>query len=127
MFEIDQELFSFELNLDFIKNINKKGRNFKELNKFPSVFRDFAFVLEKNIEYIAIIETIFKGSSKLLRDVKLFDIFESDTLGENKRSLAFQLEYYNEERTLTEEEVEKDFWKTIEFVKKEFNAELRGK
>jgi len=57
----------------------------------------------------------------------LFDIFESDTLGENKRSMAFQLEYYNEERTLTEEEVEKDFWKTIEFVKKELNAELRGK
>ena len=127
LFEIDQDVYSFEINLDFIKNINKKGRNFKELNKFPPVFRDFAFVLDKNIEYIAVIESIFKGSTKLLRDVKLFDIFESDTLGENKRSLAFQLEYYNEERTLTEEEVEKDFWKTIEFVKKELNAELRGK
>ncbi len=126
-FEIDQEVYNFEINLDLIKNINKKGRNFKELNKFPSVLRDFAFVLNKNIEYIAVIETIFKGSSKLLKDVKLFDIFESDALGENKRSLAFQLEYYNEERTLTEDEVEKDFWKTIEFVKKELNAELRGK
>jgi phenylalanyl-tRNA synthetase beta chain len=127
IFEIDQDVYNFEINLDFIKNINKKDKNFKELNKFPSVFRDFAFVLDKNIEYITVIETIFKGSTKLLRDVKLFDIFESDTLGENKRSMAFQLEYYNEERTLTEEEVEKDFWKTIEFVKKELNAELRGK
>ncbi len=127
MFEIDQDVYNFEINLDFIKNIKVKERNFKELNKYPSVYRDFAFVLDKNIEYITVIKTIQKGSSKLLKDVKLFDIFESDSLGKDKRSLAFQLEYLAEERTLTEEEVEKDFWNAIEYVKKELNAELRGK
>lgn len=126
LFEIDQDVYNFEINLDFLKQIKQKERSFKELIKFPSVFRDFAFVVNKNIEYITIIESIFKGSSKLLKDVKLFDIFESESLGENKRSLAFQLEYYNEERTLTEEEVEKDFWKTINYVKSNLDAELRG-
>ncbi len=127
LFEIDQDVFSFEINIDFLKKIAQKERSFKELIKFPSVLRDFAFVVDKNIEYITIINTIFNGSSKLLKDVKLFDIFESETLGQDKRSLAFQLEYFNEERTLTEEEVEKDFWKTIEYVKSNLNAELRGK
>ena len=62
----------------------------------------------------------------LLKNVKLFDIFESGSLGEGKKSLAFQLEFYDEERTLTEKEVESEFWKAIESVKKDFNAELRG-
>ncbi|MFH0734357.1 MAG: phenylalanine--tRNA ligase subunit beta [bacterium] len=127
MFEIEQDVFNFEINIDYLKKITSKERSFKELIKFPSVLRDFAFVVDKNIEYITIINTIFKGSSKLLKDVKLFDIFESETLGENKRSLAFQLEYFNEERTLTEEEIEKDFWNAIEYVKSNLNAELRGK
>ncbi len=44
----------------------------------------------------------------------------------NKKSMAFQLEYFDEERTLTEDEVEKDFSKLIKLVSKEFNAKLRG-
>ncbi|HRI46654.1 MAG TPA: hypothetical protein PK559_06065 [Ignavibacteriaceae bacterium] len=44
----------------------------------------------------------------------------------DKKSLAFSLEYFNVERTLTDEEVEKDFFGLIEKIKKEFNATLRG-
>ena len=69
---------------------------------------------------------MYDGSSKLLKNIKLFDIFESDLLGKGKKSLAFQLEYYNLDRTLTEEEVDKVFWKSIEKVKTKLNAQLRG-
>ena len=58
--------------------------------------------------------------------IKLFDIFESDTLGKHKKSLAFQLEYFDETKTLTEEEIDKEFWNTIEKVKTKLKAELRG-
>ena len=61
-----------------------------------------------------------------MQNIKLFDIFESDSLGEGKKSLTFQLEYFDPSRTLTEEEVDKDFWKAIEKVKTKFNAQLRG-
>lgn len=61
-----------------------------------------------------------------MKDVKVFDIFESKDLGEAKISMAFQLEYFDEERTLTEEEVEKDFNNLIKVISKEFNAKLRG-
>jgi phenylalanyl-tRNA synthetase beta chain len=71
-------------------------------------------------------KTIYEGSSKLLKNIKLFDIFESNSLGEGKKSLAFQLEYFDSTRTLTEEEVDKDFWKAIETVKTKLNAKLRG-
>jgi len=61
-----------------------------------------------------------------LKKVSLFDKFESEQLGIDKKSLAFSLEYFNVERTLTDEEVEKDFFGLIEKIKKEFNATLRG-
>ena len=61
-----------------------------------------------------------------MKNIKLFDIFENKSLGENKKSVAFKLEYYDYNRTLTEEEVDKDFWNVIEKIKKQFGAELRG-
>ena len=59
--------------------------------------------------------------------IPLFDLFENESLGNNKKSMAFSLEYFDESRTLKEEEVEKDFVNLISLVTKNFNATLRGK
>ncbi len=125
-FDIKQDVFLFDFNITKLKRINKTSKKFSQLLKYPKVERDFAFVLEKDIDAQKVIEVIKKSSSKLLKNVKLFDIFESDSLGKDKKSLAFELEYYDESRTLTEDEVEKEFWNAIDVVKKEFNASLRG-
>jgi phenylalanyl-tRNA synthetase beta chain len=61
-----------------------------------------------------------------LHNVILFDIFQSESLGKQKKSLAFQLEYFDSSRTLTEEEVEKDFRTAIKAVEVKFKAQLRG-
>ena len=125
-YKIDQDVFLFDFNLDLLQKINTGEPAYHDLLKFPKVVRDFAFILDKNILYSDIVSEIKKGSSKLLKKIKLFDIFESESLGAGKKSMAFQLEYYDEARTLTEEEIEKDFWNVIERIKSKFNAELRG-
>ena len=58
--------------------------------------------------------------------VEPFDIFESEEFGKNKKSIAIRLEYYDENQTLTEEVVEKEFVGIIEKVCKQFDAQLRG-
>ncbi len=126
-FDIMQDVFVFDFNLNELKKLQKKKPVFKELLKYPQIKKDCAFVIDKNITFKTIEKIIYENSSKLLKNVKLFDIFESESLGEDKKSLAFELIYFDEARTLTEEEVEKDFWKAIEGVKKKVNAELRGK
>ena len=68
-----------------------------------------------------------ENKSELLKEVTIFDIFESDDLGLNKKSMAFQLEYFDEKRTLTEEEVEKELSSLVKIVSNKFNAQLRGK
>ena len=74
-----------------------------------------------------VVSEIKEIGSNLLHHIKLFDIFRSESLGQGKKSLAFQLEFYDENRTLTEDEVEKEFWKIIKTLETKLNAQLRGK
>lgn len=125
-FDVNQNVYVVEMNLDQLKQIEIPKKRFEELLKFPKVYRDFAFVLDQEIESEEVIKLIKESASKLLHNVNLFDIFQSESLGKGKKSLAFQLEYYDTQKTLTEEEVEKDFRKLIKVVETKFNAQLRG-
>lgn len=126
-FDINQDVYCFEFNLTQLKNVEAKNNGYIDPLKYPKIIRDFAFVIDKSVKYLDIKEFIKKKSSNLLKEVSVFDIFESNTLGENKKSIAFTLEFYDKDRTLTEDEVEKDFNNLISLITKEFNAQLRGK
>jgi phenylalanyl-tRNA synthetase beta chain len=125
-FDIKQNVFVYDINLSLLNKIHVKERKFRELLKYPKVIRDLAFVLDKSVDAKEVMNCINDNSCNLLKNIKLFDIFESESLGTEKKSLAFQLEYYDYSRTLTEEEVDKDFWNIIEEVKSKFKAQLRG-
>ncbi|MCW8848995.1 MAG: phenylalanine--tRNA ligase subunit beta [Melioribacteraceae bacterium] len=126
-FEISKDVYIAEINIDLIKSFSKNNKKYSPLLKFPKVYRDFGFILDKKISYNEVVKTINESSSELLKKVNLFDIFESESMGLDKKSFAFQLEYYNENRTLREDEIDEEFWKTIESIKTKLNAELRGK
>ncbi len=126
-FDINQDVYCFEFDIDELSKIEASSKAFVEPLKYPKIFRDFAFIFDKDISYEEVKSFIKKKSSALLKSVNLFDLFESESLGNNKKSMAFSLEYFDESRTLKEEEVEKDFVNLISLVTKNFNATLRGK
>ncbi|MCW8817551.1 MAG: phenylalanine--tRNA ligase subunit beta, partial [Ignavibacteriaceae bacterium] len=126
-FDINQPVFSFECDLGVLTKFSGQRKKFTELLKYPKVHRDFAFLFEKSINYTSVKDFILTESSVILKSVELFDLFESNEMGKDKKSMAFNLEYYDFERTLTDEEVEKDFQSLINKVEKNFNAILRGK
>jgi phenylalanyl-tRNA synthetase beta chain len=125
-FDIHQDVFCFELNLSLLKQIQVKSKKFAEPVKYPKSIRDLAFIFDKSVTYEQVIKFIRKSSSNLLKSIELFDLFENETLGIEKKSMAFSLEFYSDERTLTEVEVEKEFNHIIASVTKNFNAALRG-
>jgi phenylalanyl-tRNA synthetase beta chain len=125
-FDIEQEVFCFEINLEEFSRLPVPERKYSELLKYPKVLRDFAFVFDKSVTYKQVSEFILEQSSGLLKSVSLFDLFESGSLGDNKKSMAFSLEFYDETRTLTDEEVEKEFSHLIKEITEKFNAKLRG-
>lgn len=126
-FDINQDVYCFEFNLSALKAIQSNQKTYTEPLKYPKIIRDFAFVLDKSVKYLEVKDFIKKKSSPLLKKVSVFDLFESDSLGADKKSLAFSLEYYDANRTLTEDEVESDFNNLISLITKEFKAQLRGK
>lgn len=125
-FDINQDVFVFEFDLSTLKQITPDIKKYIEPLKFPKIIRDFAFVFDKSVQYLDVKNFILEKASSLLKKVELFDIFESESLGKDKKSMAFTLEYYDESRTLTEDEVEKDFNYLITEISKKFNAKLRG-
>ncbi|WP_337865934.1 phenylalanine--tRNA ligase subunit beta [Ignavibacterium sp.] len=125
-FDINQDVFVFEFDLSALKQITPDVKKYIEPLKFPKIIRDFAFVFDKSVQYLDVKNFILEKASSLLKSVELFDIFERESLGSDKKSMAFTLEYYDESRTLTEDEVDKDFNYLITEISKKFNAKLRG-
>lgn len=125
-FGIAQNVFAFEFDIKQLRLAKADTKKYSEPLKYPKVVRDFAFILDDSITYEQLRKFIQSKSSELLKSVKLFDVFSNKSLGENRKSLAVQLEYYSGERTLTDEEVEKEWSQLINLIQKEFRAQLRG-
>ena len=75
-------------------------------SRFPALLRDLALVVDKNLTQTQIYDRILEKGGGLLREVKLFDIYEGSELGQNKKSLAYHLVFQSSERTLKDTEVE---------------------
>lgn len=125
-FDIEQNVFCFEYDLGKLKDVPQNKRLFAEPLKYPKVSRDVAFVFDKNVTFESVRKFIIQNGSELLKSVSIFDLFESKELGNDKKSMAFNLEYFDWNRTLTEEEVDNDFKNLITLVVKNFDAHLRG-
>lgn len=129
-FDINQDTYCFEFDLSKLNSIYLDSElnliKYNEPLKFPKIIRDFAFIFDNTVQYLDVKNFILQNSSKLLKNVEVFDLFESDSLGKDKKSIAFTLEFYDENKTLTEDEVEKDFNNLIKLVTTKFKAQLRG-
>lgn len=98
---------------------------YKEIPQFPVVERDLAFVTGKNIVYGNIALLLEGMKVKYLESFKLFDIYEGEKLGTDKKSFAVNFKFINAEKTLTDAEVELAMKTITEKLVKEFNAEIR--
>ena len=121
-----KDLYAFEINLSKLKEKKVGGIKFKEINKFPSIEKDMAFIFDKNILSEDIIKEIKKTGGKLVTNVKIFDIYEGLNIGLNNKSIAFNITFEDYTKTLTDEEVMEVFNKIIIDVENKFNAKLRN-
>ena len=124
--DINQEVyyaeFSWENILKVIKNLSV---SYTPLPKFPSVKRDLALLLDKNVTFKEIKETAFRSEKSLLKSVSLFDVYEGEKLGADKKSYAVSFTLLDEEKTLTDKQIDKIMNKLIGTYKHLFNAEIR--
>ena len=98
---------------------------YKEVSKYPTVYRDLALVLDNHVKYEQIQEVIKKANLPLLRQTRLFDVFENDKLGEGKKSMAINFAFLNEQKTLTDKEIDQMMSKLISGFESQLHAEIR--
>jgi len=122
-----EDIYVCEISLTKL-NENKTGDiKYKELNKYPIIEKDLAFIVDNNVESFEILKEIKKVGGKLLTNVVVFDVYKGDNIGSDKKSIAYKLTFEDYTRTLTEEEVMEVFNKIIKNIETKFNAVLRDK
>jgi len=92
----------------------------------PPVFEDLAVVVDENIPAEKVAALIRQTGGKMLTNLRLFDVYRGDQVGEGKKSLAYSLVYQHPERTLTDKDVAKIRKSIIYRVERELGGELRG-
>ncbi len=125
-FDIKQPVFFADFNWDIVlKHALSKKIKFSEIPKFHPVERDISMLVNKSMSYEEIKNAIDKQRLTTLQNIKLFDVFESEKLGRDKKSIAVNFTFLDKEKTLTDKEIENWMNKIMTILEKEVGAEIR--
>ena len=98
---------------------------FRETPKFPAATRDLSIIVDKKLPFEDIEKVTYAARVNKLQSLSLFDVFESEKLGADKKSMAVSLTFLDEEKTMTDKEIDTMVTKIIEAYEKELKAEIR--
>ncbi|MCC7331965.1 MAG: phenylalanine--tRNA ligase subunit beta [Flavobacteriales bacterium] len=125
-FKVTNEIFYAQLNLEsFINCIKKSKTQHHEISKFPHVIRDLALLIEKSITYQQIEQKAFSIEKRILKQIRLFDVYEGKNIEPGKKSYAVSFTFQDEEKTLTDGQVDNVMSKLIQSFSDEFKATIR--
>jgi phenylalanyl-tRNA synthetase beta chain len=126
-FDIKDSLFFADFDFELLHKKNKAAKIIvKELNKYPTVRRDLALVIDESIQFSDLKKTIEKTERKILSKVELFDVYKNkETIGEGKKSYAISLTFEEFTKTLKDKEVDKSVRKIINALSQQNGAMVR--
>ena len=120
------DVYVFEINLDKLLKNRTSNIKFKEISKFLGMEKDVAFVVNKNVSNKEIMDVIKKNGGRLLTSIEVFDVYVGDKISSDEKSIAYNLKFEDNTKTLTEEEVMTVFNKIISDVQNKLNAKVRN-
>lgn len=123
---VEQEVFFAELNWTLLmKKTQKNAVSFKEISKYPTVSRDLALLLDKSVEFAEVERVAFASEKKLLKSVRLFDVYEGEHLEAGKKSYAVNFILQDESKTMSDKQTDAVMSKIITNLEKQLGAKLR--
>lgn len=125
-FDVKEEVYFAEFNWSLVLDmLQVEAVQHKAVSKFPSVRRDLALLIDDGVQFSQIEEVAKSTERKLLKSMNLFDVYEGKNLAEGKKSYAVSFMFQDEQKTLTDKQIDKVMERLIDSLKKELNAELR--
>ncbi len=126
MFGIKEVVYFAEFNwTNVLKVAGRQKVVFNEIPKYPEVSRDLALLINKDVTFGEIKDIASKTEKKLLKKVSLFDIYEGEKLGEGKKSYAVNFILQDENKTLTDKQIDKIMNSLIRNFEKQLDSKLR--
>ena len=120
-----EDIFVMEINLDKLLDKKTGKMKYKEISKYPTVNKDLSVIVDNNLESMEIAKQIKKAAGSLLIESKVFDEYKGKGIEEGKKSLTYSLSFGANDRTLTDEEINKVLEKVIASLNK--IGEVRSK
>ena len=125
-FDIDAPVYYADLRWkQLMKAIRTQKVTYTEISKFPAVSRDLALLLDESVEFAQIEKIAYQTEKKLLKAVRLFDVYEGKNLPAGKKSYAVNFILQDETKTLNDKAIDVIMNKLIQQLTKQLNAELR--
>lgn len=119
-----------ELDFDFLVEAKKAKIKFAPVSKYPSMQRDLAFVIERDMPVQNVVQIIQKqgrvNKEMVIRSVEVFDVYQGEHVGANEKSVALRVTFQSDTHTLKDEEINTVFENILHAIQKECNVSLRG-
>ena len=125
-FGIKKVVIGCIVELDKISKLKVGIKTMQKFTNFPQVKRDISLLVDDKVESGEILTSIMNSKVNILRDVKLFDYFKNDKIGDSKVSLSFSLVFESFEKTLQDDEIVKAMEKIIKNLESNFDMEVRS-
>ena len=122
---IDVEVYCAEINFTKLFEMQLPDATYTPLPKYPTVTRDLALICDEAVTVAQAEEVMTAAAGKLLRGIKLFDIYRGTGVPEGKKSMAFSLQLRADDRTLTDTDSEAVINKVLSAVQEKLGASLR--
>ncbi len=115
----------FELNISNLLQKKIPTPEFKQIPRLLALERDISVIVDKKIQGRLLIDTLM-GSSKLISNVKIFDVYEGKNIPPGRKSIGIRIQIQPAEKNLTEDEIDNIILNAVKILEQNFNVELRG-
>ncbi len=124
-YEFPNKVVVFEFFVDVLVSHTKSITRFSEIPRYPGISLDVSLIVDEKVSNEQIIKVVRTTGGKLLKEVRLFDLYTGKNIPTGKKSLAYSLTYRAADRTLTDEEVMRVQERVIAGLEKNLGAEIR--
>jgi phenylalanyl-tRNA synthetase beta chain len=124
--DLKNRAYIAEIDLDIVSDMFSCEVLYKDLPRFPSVVRDVAFVIGREMEADKMIKLAIEIDKELLEKVSIFDVYSAKNIPEGKKSLGIRFVYRAFDRTLTDDEVNQLHCKIVRKIVDSTGARIRG-
>ena len=124
--DIENDVFGFQINVDSLLELLDESVLYKHISKYPTVERDLNFVIDESIKTGEIVDKIRRIKIRQLKSITPSNIFRHVSIGEDKKSIVYNLIFQDDTKTLEDKDVNSIIDEIISIVKVNYNAKLRA-